>query len=403
MTYEDITPQKWHSLEEHIIQEQVLTRGYSDAYVKEYVRKDGTVFPVEISTHLLRDKEGHPSGMWAFFRDVTDRVDAEKALRQSEERFATVFRAGPIGASLTRLADGKFLDVNDAFLRLFGYEHSEVIGSDPLSLGMWVNADHRSRMMDTLRERGRVRDFETTFRTKIGEAREVLVVSKLVDVAQERYILGLALDITDRKKAEDALRESETKLRAILDSSRDAIGVSKNGIHTFANPAYVSLFGYESDDELVGTPIIDRIAPESRGLIEERVKKRAAGEPVPSFYEVSACKKDGTTFLAEASVSTYVLKGERYLLVVMRDITERKKAEAELRLLKHSIDVHYDGAYWLNSDNEFVYVNEAACKSLGYEREELIGKTIFEVNPHATPETMRGVWEGLRKGGSFLA
>ena len=132
----------------------------------------------------------------------------------------------------------------------------------------------------------------------------------------------------------------------------------------------MSPFGYESADELIGAPIIDLVAPESRSLVEERVRKRARGESVPPLYEVTALRKDGTTFLMESTVSTYTLKGEQFSLAVMRDITERRRAEDEVRMLKHSIDVHYDGAYWMNTGNEFIYVNEAACKALGYEHEE---------------------------------
>ena len=134
-----------------------------------------------------------------------------------------------------------------------------------------------------------------------------------------------------RKRAEDTLRESETKLRAILDCSRDAIEVSKEGTHFFANRAFFSLFGYESADELTGKPILDFIAPESRGLIEERVKKRARGETVLPFYEATALKKDGATFLMEVTASTYVLKGEQFTLVILRDITEKKRLEEQLR------------------------------------------------------------------------
>jgi PAS domain S-box-containing protein len=168
------------------------------------------------------------------------------------------------------------------------------------------------------------------------------------------------------------------------------------------NPAYVSLFGYESADELIGKSILDTIAPESRQLVEEMVTKHSRDESVASFYEQRALRRDGTPFLAEVSTCTYALKGEYFTLAILRDITDRKKAEEELKLLKHSIDVHHDGAYWMNSDNEFIYVNDSACRILGYEREELIGKPVSLVSSTVTPEAMKGIWERLRKSGSFL-
>lgn len=206
MTYEDLSSGKWRTSTEDTILDQVMTRGYSDVYVKEYVRKDGTTFPAEIRAHLTPDEEDVPPGIWAFVRDVTERV-----------------------------------------------------------------------------------------------------------------------------KAEDALRESETKLRAILDGSRDAIGVSKDGALVFVNPAYASLFGYERADELMGKATPDLIAPADRERVMEILGKRRAGEWVPPFCELTGRKRDGTTFLMELSVSTYVLKGEHFALGILRDISEKRKLEEQLR------------------------------------------------------------------------
>jgi PAS domain S-box-containing protein len=94
--------------------------------------------------------------------------------------------------------------------------------------------------------------------------------------------------------------------------------------------------------------------------------------------------------------------GENRVRSAFIDLTERRRAEEDIKLLKHSIDVHYDAAYWMDTDNRFIYVNDAACASLGYERDELLGKTIFDISPHRTEEAMKEFWERLREKGSLV-
>jgi PAS domain S-box-containing protein len=133
------------------------------------------------------------------------------------------------------------------------------------------------------------------------------------------------------KQSEDALKESETRLKAIFENSVDAIGVSKGGIHVFVNPAYLSLYGYANNAELEGKSILDLIAPKEQGKILEYIRSREKGKVVPSIYETRGIKKDGTEFIMDVRVSTYVLSGETYTLVIIRDITARKQAEEVLR------------------------------------------------------------------------
>ena len=89
--YQEITPKKWHKMEDRIVAKQVKARGYSDEYEKEYIKKDGTVFPISIRVWLKKDREGKPVGMWAIVRDITERKKAEEALRKSEEEFRLAF------------------------------------------------------------------------------------------------------------------------------------------------------------------------------------------------------------------------------------------------------------------------------------------------------------------------
>lgn len=139
-------------------------------------------------------------------------------------------------------------------------------------------------------------------------------------------ILGLAVL---RQDAEDSLVSSETQLRAILENSLDPIGVSRDGIHEYVNPAYLRMFGCANPAELLGRSVLTVIADDERAAIRRRIERRSRGEHVEGSYETRGRKADGTQFEMEVHVSTYQLNGDRFSLVILRDITERKRTLRE--------------------------------------------------------------------------
>jgi PAS domain S-box-containing protein len=123
LTYKDLTPARWHAMEERIVAEQILPRGYSDVYEKEYRRKDGSIFPVELRTILI-EEDGRPAAMWAIVRDVTERRKADEALRQSERRFRVLASELSVGVFQVD-ATGQLIFVNPAWRRLTGCADGE--------------------------------------------------------------------------------------------------------------------------------------------------------------------------------------------------------------------------------------------------------------------------------------
>ncbi len=258
---------------------------------------------------------------------------ALKQARESEEKFAKAFRASPDAIVISELATGRIIDINEACERLFAVTREATIGNTSLEMGLWVDPNERARLASLLARDGSVRGFQCHGRRSDGTVSFFEAAVETIELQGKPSLVGIIHDITETKRAEEGLRESEAKLRAMFEGSRDAIGVARKGVHVFANAAYLKLFGFESNERIVGTMILDSIAPSHREQVAQFVQRRSAGELIPKVYESRGIRVDGTEFDAEFSVSTYELNGEIYSMAHIRDITDRRlAAEAKARL-----------------------------------------------------------------------
>ncbi len=159
---------------------------------------------------------------------------------------------------------------------------------------------------------------------------ELVIIPKVLNVIAAIVVITLLLKRWLPKEEEEQLRQ-DNQLRAVVDNSVDAIGVSRDGIHTLVNPAYLNMFGYEKTEELLGKPISELIAPSERKRILSYVSNRITNKIVASYYETRGLRKDGTEFDMEVNVSQYGGGGDKNTLVILRDITKRKFLEEQLR------------------------------------------------------------------------
>jgi PAS domain S-box-containing protein len=199
---------------------QATLNNVNAAFSGQRVSYETTIDFPEIGTRWLAvsytpdvDELGHVQGIFIAAYDITERKQAEEALRESEARFSTVFHTSPIGISITRLVDGQYIDVNEAFLDLFGYAREEALSQTSLQLQTWAFPEDRDKVVKTLREQGQVRGMEAQLRRKTGEIRTGLFSADVMDIAGESYILVLLQDITERKQAEAQLAEQLDELR----------------------------------------------------------------------------------------------------------------------------------------------------------------------------------------------
>ena len=252
-----------------------------------------------------------------------------------------------------------------------------------------------------------------TFAMVSGQISFHIIVSALILVSMWHR------DLIERDRQKE-LSESELKFRSIFDHSVDAIGVSLDGVHVMVNPAYVRMFGRNSVDDFQGRSILDLIAPSERATIQENVRRRSMGANVPAMYETRGMRSDGTEFDMEVRVSTYELDGGRYAVPILRDITERKKAEGTLRASEEVYKLLFESnpqPMWVYDTNSlaFLAVNDEAVSKYGYSKEEFLGMTIKDIRPEddiprlmdnvahlSTGLDHAGHWRHQKKDGSFI-
>ena len=266
------------------------------------------------------------------YNDVTARKKAEESLRESEARFANIFNASPVAIAITRLKDNRFIDVNNAWQKATGYSREEIIDHTPFELNTWVNRGQRDRLISIMREQGTVRDFLFQLRHKSGTVLEMLMSAELIELAGERYMLSLAHDITERRRTEEALRESETKYRGLYNSTQDGIVMADiKGHFIECNRAFLDMLGYTGEE--IKNMTYQQTTPVKwhdmeRNIVINKLLKTGYSD----VYEKEYIKKDGTVF--PVSMRVWATKDEAgritALWAIVRDITERKRVEEAL-------------------------------------------------------------------------
>ena len=263
-------------------------------------------------------------------KEIADRKWAEEALRESEEKYRTLFEESRDAIYITT-RKGEFIDANRAAFDLLGYSREEMVALNARQL--YVDATNGGRFQKEIEQKGFVRDYEVKLSKKDGAVIDCLINVSVRRAPDGRILAyqGIIRDITRRKRAEETLRESEEKYRTLVERASEGIAIIQNGLLKYVNPHLAEMAGY-TVAELTDTPFSDYIHPDELPSVLENYRRRMAGEDAPSTYEGAIIDKHGGKIDVEFDVGLIAYQGNPAAFTIVRDLSERKRLEAQLRL-----------------------------------------------------------------------
>jgi PAS domain S-box-containing protein len=369
----------------------------------EITRKDGTKLFISVSISLIRDSKGEPTGFRGVVRDITEQKQAEEKLQAGEERYRNLFENATDGIFTLDLKT-RFTSGNKKAQEMCGYNKEELIGQYATVI---LPEEEIPRMADILKMvlNGEINTYETKIITKNGDLIPVEVTSSPIEVDGKIVgAMGMARDITERKRWEEMLRQSEKKYRTILENITDGYyEVDLAGNFTFFNDSMCKMLGY-SKNEIIGMNDRQYTDKENARKVYQAFNKVYNTGKSAVGFDWELTRKDGTKIIVEASI-TLIRNPEGEPIGfrgVVRDITERKQAEKALQEAKTHFEDLFETANELiittDAEGWVLRLNKEVEKLSGYSKKELIGKSILEIAyPEDTPKYIQ-FWKDILSG-----
>ncbi len=355
--------------------------------------------PIEVAGHTL---------LFSIIHDITERKKAEQATQEAKERIETIFNTSPDVVLISRLSDGYITDVNNAFINFSGYTKEESIGNTTLGLNLWVNPDDRQKFIHELQTTGFCENFEAQFRKKDGSQHTGILSVGITKIQGIPHIVSTTRDITGYKRAEEALRESDARTQLILDMAMDAvISINQEGRVIGWNREAERMFGYAADHAL-GKELAELIVPPAyrkahkQGM--QHFVETGKSTIIGKRFEITGMRADGSEIPVELTIVAVLRQGSYFFNAFIRDITERKKVERELRDSERKsrmlMDSAADAVFVADPLTEcWVYINDRFESLLGYSRAELLGSNVYDLVTPAFRDIYRERFQSIVQSG----
>ena len=381
-----------HPEELPFVMEQVRKKQTGDPdivvnYTWRIIAKSGEIKWVESYSKTI-SFEGAPAD-FVMMADITERKQTEEALRESERKYQLLFDNSIDAIAVFGGEPPKFIYVNSAFLRLFGYTLEEILAFSPDDIFLTVYPDDREMVKEHLRSRFRQEDnynrYEFRVVTKDGQVRWVEISATLFSKNGQFLSQAICRDITERKRMEEEIRKSENKYRNLFESANDTIFLMDQDIFIDCNQKTLKLFDCTREQIIGQHPyrFSPKIQPDGKNSKEKALEKiNAALKGQSQFFEWKFCRYDRSLFDAEVSLSSFKDKNKYFIQAIVRDITERKRTEEDLRnshrRLEDIIDFLPDATLAIDREGKVVAWNKSIEQVTEISKANMIGRGNYE-------------------------
>ena len=400
----------------HLLYRRALSEG---GFRTEHTLMDGRIY--EISVHPIQ-MDGKAAGISVYGRDITGQKQAERQLRDSEERFRATFEQAAIGIVHTSF-DGRWLRCNRRFTEMTGYTEEELAGADFQQITHPEDRAEGARWMEVLLSgKAETVNFEKRYRHKDGRWiwTELTISMQRDGQNAPLHFIGFVEEISQRKESEQylaaitqALQSSEMRYRTAFQTCLDCLLISRieDGMFIDINQAFVETTGFERQEVLGRTA--DELGLWADPQAREEFVQILSRDSICKDFEARFKKKNGQTIWGRVSSSPLEIDGQPCQLALVKDVTEAKAAEECMTAASEALSLseqRYHTIFQTSmdgitisrmNDGHYIDVNQSFLDQLGYQREEVVGRTSLDVGIWVDAEDRPKLMEEIRKNGSF--
>ena len=372
----------------YLMDRELFANPGTQSYETVVQSSSGAKREVVITKASYKEADGSVAGLIGVMVDITGQRQAEEALRRSEEKYRSIFNDSVLGIFQTT-PDGRFLTVNRAFAEIHGFDSPKEMISMTADIArqFYVNPEDRTRFKESVEANDVARQFETHMYRKDHTTIWVRMSARAIRDSEGRvlYYEGTLEDITDRRKVEDALRESEERYRVAIEHSNDGVAILRGDRHVYVNHRFVEMFGYDSAGDILGKPNSIIVHPDDRAMVRDTLLRRQRGEPAPKSYEFRGIKKDGTPIHVDVSATDTMYQGNPVSLAYLRDMTERRRADEALVRAEEKYRSIFENAVegifqTTPGGGRFISVNPAYAQLVGFPSPEEMIASVTDIS-----------------------